>query len=118
MSEEDYENLYLVQDPKTGNYDQISTCPDCKPMMRLFNTHNPKLCEGRNCTIHNNPSLHALTMEPLVWDEETAAVKRQCIHGFIHPDIDDLEYRKTVGQYHSYVSHDCDGCCGIELKDE
>lgn len=108
---------YLVQ-TKFGNYDGISGDPNTSAEHHLIGVHRAQLCEPRNCAIHNNPSLHPLTMEPLVWNPETSAVQRQCSHKVIHPDVDDLNYRKTVGQYYLYLEHDCDGCCGLEQPDE
>ena len=108
-----YEIIYLVQ-TEDGTYSGLSYDPDGKPKNRLMGVHKIFQCEERNCAVHDNPSLHPLTMEPLVWDDETAAVKRQCSHGLIHPDVDDMNYRKTVGQYYLYLEHKCDGCCGLE----
>ncbi len=105
---------YLVFDERTGMYTGLADNPNKGPEARLISVHKLSQCEQRNCAIHDNPSLHPLTMEPLVWDEVYVAVKRQCVHGVIHPDVDDLGYRKTVGQYYLYLEHDCDGCCGLE----
>lgn len=111
---EEPERLYLLQNPETGWYTQLSLYKDKMPLYNLMNVHPIQHCEIRNCAIHNNPSLHQLTEEPLVWDEEWAAVQRECSHGMVHPDMDDLGYRKTVGQYHVFLAHECDGCCGLE----
>ena len=113
LDELEEEVLYLIQ-TESGLYNGIASNPEGPAEYHLLNVHNEKLCAPRNCAIHNNPSLHPLTMEPLVWDDEWVAVKRQCVHGLIHPDVDDLGYRKTVGQYYVYLKHDCDGCCGLE----
>lgn len=112
------ETVYLIQDEETEAYIGLSNTPDGPIQTFLVGVHKVFVCEDRHCAIHNNPSLHPLSMEPLVWDNNGAAVQRQCVHGVIHPDFDDLEYRKTVGQYYLYLDHDCDGCCGLDLKYE
>lgn len=106
--------FYLVPDPETGYYTKVSLTPHGESIYTLHYVHSSKQCEGRNCVIHNNPSLHPLTMEPAVWNDEETAVERVCVHGVVHPDVDDLDYRKTVGQYYVYLEHECDGCCGLE----
>ena len=115
MFEDDTETevMYLVE-AEDGLCRGISSSPEGPIEYHLHNVHSPTLCEERNCAIHNNPSLHPLSMEPLVWDDATAAVKRQCVHGVLHPDPDDLGYRKTIGMYEMYLIHQCDGCCGLE----
>lgn len=114
MGDEEQERLYLLQDPETEWYTKLSLHKDKMPLYNLMRVHDISLCQPRNCAIHNNPSLHQLTEEPLVWDDDWAAVKRECVHGLVHPDVDDLNYRKTTGQYHVFLPHNCDGCCGLD----
>lgn len=102
--------LILDQNDETGWY--TSLYENDKYIGELVNTHNPRLCEGRGCAIHNHPSGHRLNMQPMVWANENgeAVLERICVHGIHHPDADSAVYLESVGQ--EYLNeHDCDGCC-------
>lgn len=75
----------------------------------LKNVHDPKLCAGHNCVIHN-PSDHHMRDWPLNWRSDTRLMERICEHGVGHPDLDDVEYWASVDQGWKGI-HGCDGCC-------
>ena len=96
--------MILKQDIKTGYWTKFDG------LFSLTNVHNPKLCEGRGCAIHNHPSNHRLKDAPLNWREDRGILERICVHGCGHPDFDSAAYLETVGQGAENV-HGCDGCC-------
>ena len=73
----------------------------------LANTHNPKLCKGRGCAIHNHPSDHPLKEAPLNWREDRGILERICKHGVCHPDLDAALYLASIGKGVENVH----GCC-------
>lgn len=73
-------------------------------------THHPFRCEGRGCVVHH-PSDHPLTSWPVVYRADKGFSERICLHGVGHPDPDDVEYGRSIGQDWWGV-HGCDGCCG------
>lgn len=77
----------------------------------LRNVHDPAVCEGRGCAIHNRPSDHALAEATLNWREDRGILERICMHGVGHPDADSAAYLESIGQGAQNV-HGCDGCCG------
>lgn len=76
--------------------------------------HNRKLCEGRNCCIHN-PSNHHMVNWERNWRSTRRMMERICPHGVGHPDPDDANYRESIGD--SNTTHGCDGCCIIVRLD-
>jgi len=70
--------------------------------------HNRKLCEGRNCCIHN-PSDHHMVTWQQNWRADRKIMERMCPHGVGHPDPDDADFRASIGD--TDTVHGCDGCC-------
>jgi hypothetical protein len=74
----------------------------------ILRVHNRKLCEGRNCCIHN-PSDHHMVNWEMNWRSDRRIMERICPHGVGHPDPDDAAFRVTIGD--TDTIHGCDGCC-------
>lgn len=75
--------------------------------------HNPKLCEGRHCAIHN-PSDHPMKDWPQLWRDDRRLMERICPeHGVGHPDPDHLAFLRKVSPDHAEAEavHGCCGCC-------
>lgn len=76
--------------------------------------HDPELCEGRPCSIHN-PSDHHMKTWPLNWRGDRRLMERICPHGVGHPDPDHIAFARSVpftqGRYDPNGTHGCDGCC-------
>ena len=100
--------MLLEQNDETGWYTELYE--NGKRVATLLNTHDPRLCEGRGCAIHNHPSAHPLNMQPLNWRDDRGILERICIHGVGHPDSDSAAYLMSIGQDAQNV-HGCDGCC-------
>lgn len=83
----------------------------------LGNTHDPALCEGRGCAIHNHPSDHPLKDAPLYWRADRGILERICEHGVGHPDADSAAYLRSIGRSWENV-HGCCGCCTVKGEDE
>lgn len=85
---------------------------------KIVNTHDPALCEGRACVIHN-PSAHYMADFPTHWREDRGIMERICPHGVGHPDPDDMAFiRSTRGDDAASTEgvHGCDGCCTPKAK--
>lgn len=96
--------MRLLQNKTTGYWTKFESGDT------LANTHNPKLCEGRGCAIHNHPSNHSLHEAPMHWDPNVNVLERMCSHRILHPDSDSAAYVASIGQ--DYLNlHTCDGCC-------
>lgn len=67
----------------------------------LVNTHDPIICEGGPCTIHNR-SNHVMREFRQHWRQDAGFMERICSHGIGHPDPDELDPSRA---------HGCDGCC-------
>lgn len=91
--------MILRQDKKTGCWDK-----------NMQNVHNPELCRGRGCAIHDHPSVHPLMDAPLNWREDRGILERICEHGIGHPDYDSAKYLESIGQGYENI-HGCDFCC-------
>lgn len=79
----------------------------------LLNVHTQDTCAGQPCCIHN-PSNHHMAQWPGDWDNTFKQMWRQCPHGLVHPDPDDLQYlRRMHGDAEAAVAfmHHCDACC-------
>lgn len=74
-------------------------------------THPNKVCEGRNCCIHN-PSNHHMVNWERNWRSTRRMMERICPHGVGHPDPDDAEFRASIGD--TDTVHGCDGCCNAD----
>ena len=74
--------------------------------------HNPSVCAGEACTLHN-PSDHHMAAWPLVL-RESGLMERKCPHGVGHPDPDSVAWAEANGPEACRASwriHGCDGCC-------
>lgn len=76
----------------------------------LVKIHDPKLCEGRACPVHNL-SDHHMRDFPQHWRQDRGLMERICPHGVGHPDPDHLAYRPQDS------IHGCDGCCESEHRE-
>lgn len=70
----------------------------------LVKVHDPAICAGQSCTIHNLSDHHMRTF-PQHWRSDRMFMERICSHGIGHPDPDELPGNSI---------HGCDGCCVIE----
>ena len=104
------EVTYLIDDPETGSVTGIAYSPEGPMETRLLYTHRPTACADHYCAIHNRASIHRLSMEPLVWNQQYGCLERMCSHGQLHPDKDNLDYFNTIGGF-PYDHDSCDGCC-------
>lgn len=105
--------MFLKQNPETGYWTEGDRGDED---FHLGNTHDPSLCEGRGCAIHNHPSDHPLKDAPLYWRPDRGILERVCKHGTGHPDADSAAYLRSVGRDWENV-HGCDFCCtarGVE----
>lgn len=96
----------------------------------VINVHDPALCAGRPCPIHN-VSQHSMSEFPQHFREDRGCMERICPHGVGHPDPDDIPFQiqreadllQSVGPdefprgYYEFLAagavfvHGCDGCC-------
>ena len=79
----------------------------------LVNVHTQDQCAGHTCCIHN-PSPHHMATWKHHWDDAMVQMMRECRHGYLHPDPDDLAYkRRAVGEDKASAlsAHACDACC-------
>lgn len=74
------------------------------------NIHALNDCLGRPCVVHS-PTEHGMSTWPLVWRDDRGVFERICVHGCGHPDPDQFEYWREIGQP-SLATHGCCGCCG------
>jgi hypothetical protein len=77
-----------------------------------LSTHDPEVCEGEPCTIHNR-SDHHMRSFPQFWRSDRDMMERICPHGIGHPDPDDFRIRKGFDP----GVHGCDGCCRSDPPD-
>ncbi len=68
-----------------------------------ISVHEPSECANEYCCIHN-PSDHHMNNWPQLWRDDRKMMERICLHGYGHPDPDDISPNKT---------HGCDGCCHV-----
>lgn len=68
----------------------------------LKNVHDPSVCAGDPCTIHNMTD-HHMRGWPQHWRDDRHIMERICPHGVGHPDPDERSDIDTT--------HACDGCC-------
>lgn len=90
----------------------IDAIPIDNPLKEMANTHDPKLCGGRGCSIHH-PSDHRMKDWPMVWRPSRGLFERTCPHGIGHPDPDDVAYYASKGDDYASI-HGCDGCCQVD----
>lgn len=79
----------------------------------LYGVHDPSLCVGRPCTIHNM-SDHHMRDWPQHWRADKGVMERICPHNWGHPDPDE-SYIFVPGGRAVGAIHGCDGCC-VERK--
>lgn len=68
----------------------------------LENVHDPILCMGRPCVLHNRTK-HSMRHFPQMYRMDNGLMERVCPHGVGHPDPDSPEDINWT--------HGCDGCC-------
>lgn len=68
--------------------------------------HDPSVCAGQPCTIHNRTKHHMRSF-PQHFRYDRDMMERICPHGIGHPDPDDFRFRTGVDR----GAHGCDGCC-------
>lgn len=61
----------------------------------LNRTHSADKCEGRACILHN-PTDHHMRHWPLLWNEVTGRLERQCPHGERLCDPDQYEFVRSL----------------------
>ena len=110
---DDKDITFLVENPDNGFQTGIAYSPDGKRVETLIGVHSPLKCLDHYCAIHNRPSIHPLSMEPLIWNQYYACMERLCVHNQLHPDKDNFDYFETVGGF-PYDHDPCDGCCTEE----
>lgn len=93
---------YLTQNKKTGYWTNFGKDYE------LAYVHDPALCEGRGCAIHNHPSDHPLKDAPLLWRSDRNILERVCECGVGHPDADSAAYLQSIGMGYENIH----GCCG------
>jgi len=69
-------------------------------------SHDLSECAGSACAMHNRTNHHMRDMRQIFWKNEDIMC-RICVHGFKHPDPDDLQV--LSGEYTG--KHECDACC-------
>lgn len=92
----------------------------------LGNPHDPRVCEGRACPVHN-PSNHHMAdwpqnfrdpcVEMMTMGMHPGLMERICLHGIGHPDPDHMEWYATChdeGEIRAEGTHGCDGCCQLK----
>jgi hypothetical protein len=70
----------------------------------LVNVHDPALCKGQRCTIHNR-SDHSMRSFPQHWRDDRGIMERTCPCGIGHPDPDSPWANDSYEWVH--------GCCGV-----
>lgn len=105
--------LYLIEDEDSGYQTGLAETPEGKQVSRLMYVHSVTACEDHHCYIHNTASLHPLSMEPVVWNDQYQTMERVCAHQQLHPDKDNVDYFLQNGGF-PYVHTPCDGCCTNE----
>lgn len=83
----------------------------------LVNVHTVEQCGGNPCVVHN-PSQHHMTTWAPGWDGHYKMVLRTCAHGFVHPDPDDVWFRRQrdAPRDRESLVHPCDCCCQPPLE--
>lgn len=76
----------------------------------LYNVHERAECAKQTYCVVHRPSFHTMTSWPLHWRDDRAIFERICEHGVGHPDPDQFDYWRYIGQQDLSV-HGCDGCC-------
>lgn len=86
----------------------------------LINVHQPYLCVGRPCVIHN-PLDGPWSSWPTHWREDAGKMERICPHGVGHPVAEDwARLRQNLHEewkIQAHMVHACDGCPCAPLPD-
>lgn len=99
--------MILSKDPETGYWTKFEGETD----IDLVNVHDPGLCTGRGCAIHDHPSDHPLKDAPLNWRTARGILERICEHNVGHPDRDSAQYLESIGKGYENVHGCCGTCC-------
>lgn len=88
--------------------------------IRLTHVHEPYLCFGRPCVIHN-PMPGPWESWPTHWRADAGKMERLCPCGVGHPLAEDYERLRTnmheEWKIQVYLSHACCGCPCAPLPD-
>lgn len=93
---------------------EAGTCVRLEHTHTFLRVHDPVLCEGRFCTVHNR-SEHDMRSFPQHWRSDLALMERTCPHGVGHPDPDE---RHRPSWTDGKEVHGCDGCCVGEIFED
>ena len=97
--------MILTKDPETGWW--IVTIAGT----HLQGTHNPSLCEGRLCDVHDRRGEEPWASWPLNWREDRAYMEMiDPQTGIGHPTPAQVGYDRLTGQPYA-SNHGCDGAC-------
>lgn len=72
--------------------------------------HSPFQCSGQVCIVHS-PTDHHMSEWRQIWRHDRGIAERICEHSVGHPDPDQFEFWKAIGQENWQGVHGCDGCC-------
>lgn len=100
-------------DEKKFRVDFYQTTPSTEPVEDVYMyVHHPSKCEKQPvCGIHQ-PTPHHMSTWPRLWRSYEKMMYRRCPHGYLHPDPDEVAYRKWSGKG---TIHFCpDDCCLTE----
>lgn len=110
--------IYTSEDEVVVLEYDVYICGDGHVVSHL---HDPRVCHGRNCVIHN-PSDHIMKdwpthfRDPMVehfsMGMKPGLMERICPHGTGHPDPDSADFWVNEVKMEDYGIHGCDGCCG------
>jgi hypothetical protein len=76
----------------------------------IEHVHSDDDCYGRPCPFHR-PTNHHMRTWPLHWRDDRRIFERICRHGTGHPDPDQHDYWRAVGELHQGIHGCCEGCC-------
>lgn len=83
--------------------------------VELSNVHSDNACAGEACVIHN-PTDHFMSTWPATWGDwgGSPVLYRECSHGELHPDPDQLAFFDKVAPY--LARHACcaENCCNMD----
>ena len=69
--------------------------------------HLTKHCDGGPCPLHDQTA-HHMRSWPQLHGRVMNLTVRECPHGALHPDPDDLRWGRPAEHAHAA---ECDGCC-------
>lgn len=101
--------MILTQNPDTGYW------TDFADRLWLTGTHDPELCEGRLCDIHNRRGAEPWASWPLNFRDDRGMCEVICPHGYGHPTAAQKRYWEEHFGPGAIVAglmiHGDDGCC-------